>query len=114
MDLCAHRHPRQRQTSTSEACGLGPSNRQDFTPEPERWSLVYANRRDQEGACAPVQGGAMPALGCCGARTGILPFVPSRALQVLAPKRLQQPYHFGGGLDLLGLGYIRGFSFTFQ
>ena len=56
----------------------------------------------------------MPALGCCGARTGILPFVPSRALQVLAPKRLQQPYHFGGGLDLLGLGYIRGFSFTFQ
>ena len=93
MDLRAHRHPRQRQTSTSEECGLGPSNRQDFTPEPERWSFVYANRRDQEGARAP------------------LPFVPSRALQVLAPKRLQQPYHFGEGLDLLGLGYIRGFSF---
>ena len=43
-----------------------------------------------------------------GSRTYIWPFAPSRALQVFAPKRLLQPFHFGGGLDLLGPGYVGG------
>src|SRR5260221_8453311 len=100
MGQGAHGHPRQERASVPDVRGHGPSDR--WTLAPKWWTPAFAGRG--QPYASPM--GILPS-GVCRRCWAHLAY---RAQWFLAPKRLQRPLNFGGGLDLLRqmVGVFRG------